>query len=123
MSISALARFCNALALGAVCIAVACAPQTQTEPAPVLAEEMGSPQRGLAYAEANCASCHAVAAGAAVSPLPEAPAFQTVANTPGMTGLALRVWLQSGHETMPHLMVEPEHADDVWAYIDSLKQR
>ena len=55
--------------------------------------------------------CHAVQAGEKVSPDPAAP---RVANSSGMTGLALVVWLQSSHPTMPNLMVPP---DNVVAYI------
>jgi mono/diheme cytochrome c family protein len=84
--------------------------------------DAGEAARGLAYAQDACASCHAVAAGDMQSPNPAAPAFQAVADTPGMTGLALRVWLQSEHESMPAFIVEPERVDDLWAYMATLER-
>ena len=56
------------------------------------------------------------------SPLPEAPTFQSVADTPGMTELALSVWLQSSHPTMPNIVLEQDDLRNVVAYIRSLKK-
>ena len=85
----------------------------------------GDPLRGQAYVEDACASCHAVEAGALASPAGEAPSFQVIADTPGMTSRALTVWLTTFHpeRTMPALVVEPEDREDVIAYILSLSQR
>ena len=68
-----------------------------------------------------CAACHAVLANEQHSPLPQAPTFQSVANTPGMTELALSVWLQSSHPTMPNIILEQDDLRNVVAYIRSLK--
>lgn len=87
----------------------------------VTAAQMGDPARGQAYAEAVCASCHAVANGQVNSPNPDAPAFETVANMPGMTSIALNVWLHTSHPTMPNLLVEAERIDDLSAYLETLK--
>jgi mono/diheme cytochrome c family protein len=76
---------------------------------------------GKAYAEEICAACHAVEPGGADSPLFEAPPFQEVADTPGMTELALSVWLQSSHPTMPNIVLEQDDMRNVIAYIRSLK--
>ncbi|HUW73329.1 MAG TPA: c-type cytochrome [Methyloceanibacter sp.] len=76
---------------------------------------------GKAYAEQVCAACHAVQAGDLESPLFEATPFQTVADTPGMTELALSVWLQSSHPTMPNIVLEQDDMRNVIAYIRSLK--
>jgi len=76
---------------------------------------------GEAYAEEVCAACHAVQAGDLESPLFEAPPFQDVADTPGMTELALSVWLQSSHPTMPNIVLEQDDMRNVVAYIRSLK--
>ena len=89
-------------------------------PHAVAAVELGDPKRGLAYAGKTCAECHAVKAGDKNSPNPDAPSFEAVANTQGITRLALVVWLQTSHRTMPNLMVPPEDRDDVIAYIMSL---
>jgi mono/diheme cytochrome c family protein len=76
---------------------------------------------GKAYADQVCAACHAVQAGELDSPLYEAPPFQEVADTPGMTELALSVWLQSSHPTMPNIILEQDDLRNVVAYITSLK--
>src|SRR5690606_41950040 len=78
---------------------------------------------GKAYAEEVCAACHAVQAGDLESPLFEAPPFQDVADTPGMTELALSVWLQSSHPTMPNIVLEQDDVRNVVAYIRSLKDK
>ncbi|MEZ5996370.1 MAG: hypothetical protein R3C25_11515 [Hyphomonadaceae bacterium] len=100
-------------------LCAACAP---VRPAPdaVSHEQAGNAQAGLAYAESVCAECHAVAPGALFSPNPAAPPFEEIANAPGMTGLALNVWLNSAHESMPHLIIAPERADDLAAYLVTL---
>lgn len=78
---------------------------------------------GQAYAENVCAACHAVLANENMSPLAEAPTFQSVADTPGMTELALSVWLQSSHPTMPNIILKPDDLRNVVAYIRSLDKK
>ena len=58
-----------------------------------------------------------------MSPLPQAPTFQSVADTPGMTELALTVWMQSSHPTMPNIMLKPDELRNVVAYIHSLDRK
>ena len=87
------------------------------------AEEFGDPRKGLTYAQKTCAQCHAVLRRETTSPNPKAPAFKPVANTPGMTALALTVWLRTSHPTMPNLIIEPNDLDDVVAYITSLREK
>lgn len=77
-------------------------------------------EKGAAYAKNVCAACHAVLANEQISPLPQAPTFQSVADTPGMTEMALTVWLQSSHPTMPNIVLEPDDLRNVVAYIRSL---
>jgi mono/diheme cytochrome c family protein len=87
------------------------------------AQESGEPRQGLAVARANCASCHAVLRNERVSPNPLAPPFRRVANTRGMTALALNHFMHSAHEAMPLIILSP---DDQWhlvAYILSLRSR
>ena len=78
--------------------------------------------RGLAYAQSACATCHAVEAGQTSSPNPRAPAFEIVANLPGMTPIALNAWLHSPHPSMPNIVVAPDDRDDIAAYLNSLKR-
>lgn len=82
----------------------------------------GDAKSGLDYAEAVCAECHAVKKGERVSPHERAPAFELVANARGMTDMALRVWFQSPHPSMPNLVLRERVADDLVAYILSLRQ-
>ena len=83
--------------------------------------QTGDPEAGAAYAKQVCAKCHAIDR-TGLSPELTAPPFKDVANTPGMTGTALRVWLSTSHPTMPNIIVEPADMDKVIAYILSLKE-
>jgi mono/diheme cytochrome c family protein len=87
-----------------------------------LAQE-GDATAGQAYAKQVCAACHAVLANQEISPLAQAPTFQKVADTPGMTEMALSVWLQSSHPTMPNIILKPDDLRNVVAYIVSLKSK
>ncbi|MFZ4808947.1 MAG: c-type cytochrome [Hyphomicrobiaceae bacterium] len=84
------------------------------------AQDTASIARGRVYAERICAECHAVAPGQR-SPRPDAAGFAVIANTPGMTAMALAIWLQTPHREMPHIVVAPQDRDDVINYIRSLK--
>ena len=80
-------------------------------------------EAGAAYAEQVCAACHAVLPNEQSSRrLPQAPTFQSVADTPGMTEIALSVWLQSSHPTMPNIILKHDDLRNVVAYIRSLKK-
>lgn len=89
--------------------------------APAASEEIGNAQRGSEYAQQVCASCHAVRLQDLESPVAEATPFKMIADKPEITRLALQVFLQSPHPTMPNLMVVGEDADNLIAYILSLK--
>jgi len=86
------------------------------------AQELGDARAGAVYAEGVCAECHGVKKGQRVSPHERAPAFEVVANSRGMTQMALRVWFQSPHPSMPNLMLTEKQSDDMIAYILSLKE-
>jgi mono/diheme cytochrome c family protein len=117
-----------AVLTAACCGAAACMsdvkPQTNTasinQPVHIAATAL-SP--GRTYADKACASCHAVAPGQTRSPNPSAPAFESVANTPGMTAMALNVWLHTSHPTMPNLIIDPTRLDDLAAYLLTLKKQ
>ncbi len=87
------------------------------------AQELGDPKQGLAYARSVCAECHAVEPGEILSPAAGAPSFTAIANTLGMTPLALDVWLQSGHPTMPSIMLSRNEKENVIAYITGLREK
>ena len=86
-------------------------------------QEYGDTKAGYAYASQVCSECHAVQKGQLTSPHPRAPSFTTVADTPGMNEMALRVWFQSPHPSMPNLNLTEKKGDDLIAYILSLKTR
>jgi mono/diheme cytochrome c family protein len=77
---------------------------------PSAADEPGDADRGRKYALQMCASCHAVQLQDSESPVAEATPFKMIADRPEMTRLALRVFFQSPHPSMPNLMVEDEDA-------------
>jgi len=86
-----------------------------------VAQETGDVKTGAKLAQTVCAQCHAVGAGLSRSPNPMAPGFSGVAAWPGMTGRALRVWLQSSHPTMPNFVLSRSERNNLVAYILSLK--
>ena len=85
------------------------------------AQNVGSPQAGLAFARTICAECHAIESKVASSPNPAAPTFQRIANVPGMTETALYVSLQTPHRTMPDLHLDGDELRNVAAYILTLR--
>lgn len=87
----------------------------------VAAQEPGDPKIGLEYARANCAQCHEVESHKNIVPQLEAPSFPELASTPGMTGRALVVALQTSHTAMPNFSIKSEDRDNVVAYIMSLR--
>lgn len=89
----------------------------------VQAQESGEPRRGLEVARAHCASCHAVERGERSSPNPFAPPFGRVANTPGITAIALNHLMNSSHESMPLIILPPDEQWHLVAHILSLRDR
>jgi len=109
------------LLMSLVLAAAACAAPPPSSGPPLIGDA-GSAARGLVYAQEVCADCHAVAPDMDASPHPDAPAFATIVQAPGMTGTALNVWLHSDHEQMPHLIIDPDRVDDLWTYMSTLRQ-
>ena len=87
------------------------------------AQTTGDVARGRAYAERICSECHAVRPDQALSPKFGVAPFKVIADTPGMTAMALSVWLRSTHRDMPNLIIPADDRDDVIAYIESLKAK
>lgn len=85
------------------------------------AQDAGDPSRGHTFARQICAECHAVEKGQPRAPAGQAPTFETIATTPGMTAVALTAALRTPHRTMPNLIVSDEDARDVIAYVLSLR--
>jgi len=85
------------------------------------AQELGDAKRGEMLAETVCAECHAVQKGQFRSRNGQAPAFGSLATTPGMTPMALRVALRTSHREMPNLVLKNEEVDDIIAYLGTLR--
>lgn len=81
----------------------------------------GDPAAGRIFALQTCSGCHLVAEDQPDGRIAEAPGFREVAERPGLTAQALFAFLQAPHPTMPSLVLSPEEADDVIAYILSLR--
>jgi len=90
--------------------------------APAGAQEYGDASRGSALALRVCVACHGVRKGeASLNPL--APPFTVIADSRGMSAMALNVALLSPHRAMPNIMLDPQERADVVAYILSLKSK
>jgi mono/diheme cytochrome c family protein len=79
------------------------------------------PQHGLVLAKRWCASCHVV------SPEQErasadVPPFATIARSPSFDAKQLAYFLLNPHPKMPDLPLSRTAADDIAAYIASLKR-
>src|SRR5215510_7673642 len=79
----------------------------------------GNIEAGRSLARAWCAQCHRIEPDRFVTFTTD---FADVANLPSTTALSLRVFLQSNHKAMPNFSLKPAEADDIIAYILSLKR-
>jgi mono/diheme cytochrome c family protein len=87
-----------------------------------LALPPGDPQAGRAFALEACSVCHVVAPEQRVSPrIAGAVTFRRIANIEGMTGMKLQAILSTPHRVMPNLILTPEEAANVIAYILTLR--
>jgi mono/diheme cytochrome c family protein len=86
-------------------------------------QEAGEPRRGREVARFNCLACHAISRDEQLSPNPSAPPFQRVADTPGMTAIALNHLMHSAHKTMPLIVLAPEEQWHLVAYVLSLRSK
>lgn len=79
--------------------------------------------RGRAFAERNCAACHAVGPTGA-SPRRKAPPFRALAGrfVPLTLQRRLTEISETGHYEMPPFAVHSDEASDVAAYLNSLER-
>jgi mono/diheme cytochrome c family protein len=84
------------------------------------AQQIGSAREGRRLAHAECAQCHGVGR-AGISRNPAAPAFEDIADIPGMTSTALTVAFRTWHPSMPNFVINGRDAQNIIAYIMSLK--
>ena len=98
---------------------------------PVRAQPLrGDPASGRQIATAQCSSCHHVlpmlfSDRGEILPIDKdgPPSFQSVADMTSTTALSLNVFLRSNHKNMPNIMLSEAEADDIIAYILSLKKK
>lgn len=97
---------------------------TASAPAGGGAEQAALVEDGLAIAEANCASCHAIGE-AGESPNPKAPLFRALLSRyrADMLETELAEGMRVAHEPMPQFMFEPNAAAALVAYIKSVQTR
>lgn len=79
-------------------------------------------QRGLTFAQTNCAICHAIGA-AGPSPLPLAPPFRTLHEQYPVENLeeALAEGIVTGHPNMPQFELDIAQVRDLIAYLKTLE--
>ena len=80
-------------------------------------------QRGETIARTNCARCHAIGRIGA-SPLAEAPPFRELHQRYPVTDLgeALAEGITTGHPSMPEFRLDPDQAQALIAYLQSLER-
>lgn len=80
-------------------------------------------QNGFAFAQANCASCHAIGRGGE-SPLRIAPPFRTLHRRYPVENLAesLAEGIGTAHPAMPQFQLEVAQIGDLIAYLKSLER-
>jgi mono/diheme cytochrome c family protein len=80
----------------------------------------GNAESGRRLAIHWCSGCHAVRPQRTLT---FAADFADIAKQPSTTALSLRVFFRTSHHSMPNFILQPEEADDIVAYILSLKRK
>jgi mono/diheme cytochrome c family protein len=78
------------------------------------------PEHGLALAKRWCASCHIVSPEQQRASA-DVPPFATIARSPNFDARQLAYFLLNPHPKMPDLPLSRAAADDITAYIATLK--
>lgn len=87
----------------------------------ILPTYAANPQHGLALAKRWCASCHLVSPDQRRASA-DVPPFATIAKSPSFDAKQLAYFLLEPHPKMPDLPLSRAAADDIAAYIATLKQ-
>lgn len=87
------------------------------------AQETALVETGACIARGSCASCHAIGAGPDKNTMSAAPSFADIAAMPSITELAIKVFLQTPHASMPNIMLAQSEIDALAAYILSLRSK
>ena len=91
--------------------------------APPVHAQHAAAQQGQAFAQANCARCHAIGP-VGDSPLPKAPPFRALHQRYPVENLveALAEGIRTAHPAMPEFQLEQRQVDDLIAYLKSLER-
>lgn len=92
-------------------------------PFPLTAQEVGDIAVGERLAKTWCSTCHVVTPSAQTGASTGVPTFAAIAALSATTPMSLRVFLQTPHERMPDLHLSGDEADDLIAYVLSLRGR
>lgn len=109
-----------ALALGAAALVT---QPTSSEASRAVRHAPTRAQRGLVFVQQHCAACHAVGANA-ISPNPESPPFEDVANKPGLTSATLQKFLSDSHNypAAMNFTVDRARIRDIATYMLTLRK-
>ena len=90
---------------------------------PLAAADEPRAQRGRTFAQANCATCHAIGL-VGESPLRIAPPFRTLHERYAVENLAeaLSEGIMTGHPTMPEFRLDVGQINDFIAFLKSLER-
>jgi cytochrome c len=88
-----------------------------------LQAQKASEERGRAFAETNCARCHAIGT-TGDSPVTKAPPFRTLHNRYPVENLeeALAEGIRTAHPEMPQFEMDPDQINDLLAYLKFLER-
>jgi cytochrome c len=89
--------------------------------APAFAQDIGNATRGWKLAIHTCWGCHWVSHEGKSGRL-RAPTLSAIANTKGMSAMALNVALLTSHRSMPNIVLNAQERADVIAFILTLKK-
>ena len=89
--------------------------------APSVKPQKGNVESGRLYARNWCTECHSVELETAGTGN-FAPDFTVIAKRRSTTPRSLNAFLRSNHQLMPDFVFKPAEADDIVAYIVSLKR-
>lgn len=105
-----------------ILIALAAFFFVRMRPAGGTTEAETSISEGHRIAKEWCESCHVIEPHMTALPGP-APSFEAVANQPGTTAMALKVFFRTSHHDMPNIVITPDQAEALVSYFFSLKSR
>jgi mono/diheme cytochrome c family protein len=114
-------KFAASTVLAALVLALSACVTSEPQPA-LPPADAGDAALGFAYARETCAACHDIGRGDMRSPDARARSFDAIANTPGITRMALNAWLHSSHTNMPDFIIDAESTDNLHAYLMTLRQ-